>query len=281
MAVIHPKNSLSMLDLAEGSITHPFNTNTTTPQPHHPTTPPHPTPPPHRSTHPRNKNTHRYWMKAWRAAMMFQRAWNGYYAIVKLRKFRMARRIQCKWRRYWALKTVENHLLFNTPTNLTPTPTPTPNSLLSPRLVGPTHLPFQAIFSPSLCLHVWVSEMEGIRRDGAASEASHENVDVHVCPVMLRWMEVHLGSETCPHRGNAQDRGASGQGRRFVCSVQTVGYIHRPREAEERNAPTDSGASAVRYVDHIYESGPSQEKNVPSHVEFHQGTTPSSPHQPP
>ena len=39
--------------------------------------------------------------------MMFQRAWDGYYAIVKLRKFRMARRIQCKWRRYWALKTVK------------------------------------------------------------------------------------------------------------------------------------------------------------------------------
>ena len=48
----------------------------------------------------------RYWMKAWRAAMMFQRAWDRYWAIAKLRRHRASRRIQTVWRRYWALKTV-------------------------------------------------------------------------------------------------------------------------------------------------------------------------------
>lgn len=48
----------------------------------------------------------RYWMKAWRAAMMFQRAWDRYWAIAKLRRHRASRRVQTVWRRYWCMKTI-------------------------------------------------------------------------------------------------------------------------------------------------------------------------------
>ena len=116
----------------------------------------------------------RYWMKAWRAAMMFQRAWDGYYAIVKLRKFRMARRIQCKWRRYWALKTVKTlafehlsiHILLSYYAILIKLLLILILILISffllvllsfPCTIGSTHLSFQTFLCSSICLYVWFS----------------------------------------------------------------------------------------------------------------------------
>ena len=97
MVVILRKNLHLIVVLVEG-ITYPFNNNihtTTTNRPLH-STPSHPHTDQH--THPmihsRNKNTHnRYWMKAWRGAMMFQRAWDRFWSIAKLRRHRAARRV--------------------------------------------------------------------------------------------------------------------------------------------------------------------------------------------
>ena len=46
---------------------------------------------------PSTPSSHRYWMKAWRGAMMFQRAWDRFWSIAKLRRHRAARRVQTGW----------------------------------------------------------------------------------------------------------------------------------------------------------------------------------------
>ena len=41
-----------------------------------------------------------------------------------------------------------------------------------------------------------------------------------------------------------------------------------------RHATTHLGDSSIRYVDRLYQSGSPEEKNVPGHVEFHEGIGP-------
>ena len=46
----------------------------------------------------------RYWKRATIAAVKFQKLWNKYWSVAKIRRYLSSREIQKVWRRYWALK---------------------------------------------------------------------------------------------------------------------------------------------------------------------------------
>ena len=53
-----------------------------------------------------------------------------------------------------------------------------------------------------------------------------------------------------------------------------MGDLYYERTKEKRNVTTYIGNTTVWYVDNVYESSTSKEKNVPGHVEFYQGMLP-------